>query len=86
MSNNTQTQSSERLAIPASEAAKLLGISERHLWALNTSARLPRPIRLGRSVRWNRAELEAWLVAGAPRRDRWEQIKAVGGSGKRCSA
>lgn len=80
MSKNTQTQSSERLAIPAMEAAKLLGISERHLWALSTSARLPRPIRLGRSVRWNRAELQEWLAAGAPPRDRWEKIKATAGA------
>ena len=60
--------------MPAKEAAQLLGISERHLWALNSSGRLPQPVRLGRSVRWRRQELLAWLEAGCPSRDRWEAM------------
>ena len=75
MSKSAQTATAERLAIPASEVAKLLNISERHVWALNSSGRLPRPIRLGRRVLWSRAEIAAWIEAGAPTRDRWEQIK-----------
>ncbi len=76
MSTRVPPETTERLAIPASEVAKLLGISQRHLWNLSTTGRLPRPDRLGRSVRWNRAELEAWLAAGGPTRDKWERIKA----------
>ncbi len=63
------------MAVPASEVAKLLNVSERHIWAMTSSGRLPRPIRLGRRVLWSRAEIAAWLEAGAPTRDRWEQIK-----------
>ncbi|MDC0307984.1 helix-turn-helix domain-containing protein [Planctomycetaceae bacterium] len=66
-----QTES-EQLLLPASEAARLLGISKRHLHTLNVSGRLPRPIRLGRSVRWNADELRAWIAAGCPERSRWE--------------
>ena len=65
----------QRLALPAVEVAKLLGISERHLWALNSSGRLPRPVRLGRAVRWNLAELRAWLDASCPERSRWETMR-----------
>ena len=65
----------EALALPASEVAGLLGISERHLWTLHSSGRLPRPVKLGRSVRWNRRELQEWLDAGCPSRDRWEHDK-----------
>ncbi len=75
MSTKTQLESTERLAIPASAVAKLLSISERHVWALSASGRLPRPVRYGRAVRWNLAELRAWQDAGSPPRDRWEQIK-----------
>ena len=66
---------SERLALPAAEVAKLLGISQRHLWSLNSSGRLPNPLRLGRSARWFLPELRAWLAAGAPERSKWEAMK-----------
>ncbi len=70
--NNTHSPSPECLALPAADVAKLLTISERHLWALHSSGRLPRPIRLGRSVRWNHDELRRWLDAGCPDRATWE--------------
>ena len=63
------------LAVDAAELAKLLQVSLRHVNALNSSGRLPKPIRLGRSVRWARKELEAWLAAGAPSRDAWESMR-----------
>jgi len=66
----------DRIALAAADVARLLGISERHLWTLHSSGRLPRPVKLGRSVRWNRSELQRWLDAGCPSRDRWEQDKA----------
>ncbi|MEE9128812.1 MAG: helix-turn-helix domain-containing protein [Phycisphaerales bacterium] len=81
MNNATQSQATERLAIPASEVAKLLSISERHVWALNSSGRIPRPSRLGRAVRWNVNELRAWQDAGCPARDAWERIKNGKGAG-----
>lgn len=72
MSNATNSPASERLALPAAEVAKLLGISQRHLWAMHSSGRLgPLPMRFGRAVRWNAAELAEWMNAGAPPRDRW---------------
>jgi excisionase family DNA binding protein len=64
--------SSTKLVLSASETAGLLGISRAHLWRLHSSGRLPRPIRLGRAVRWDRKTLEAWVAAGAPPRDQWE--------------
>ncbi len=63
------------LAVDAAEVAKLLNVSLRHVNSLNASGRLPRPIRLGRSVRWLRSDLEAWLEAGAPVRDAWDRIR-----------
>ena len=62
------------------EVAKLLSISERHVWALDSSGRIPTPIRLGRSVRWNVDELCAWQDAGCPARDEWERIKSARGA------
>ncbi|MDD4889885.1 MAG: helix-turn-helix domain-containing protein [Phycisphaerae bacterium] len=63
------------LALSDVQAAALLGISRGHLWTLNSSGRLPAPVKLGRSVRWIRSELESWLAAGCPTRDCWRAMK-----------
>ena len=70
--------SSEPLALTARDLARLLNVSPRHLATLNATGRLPRPIRLGRSVRWGRDELREWLSAGCPCRDRWEAMREGG--------
>lgn len=75
MSTQTNRFETERLALTADEVAHLLGVSTRHIWALNASGRLPRPLRFGRSVRWRADELREWLAAGAPERPRWEQTR-----------
>ena len=68
----------DKLLVNAQEAARLAGISERHWWALHSSGRIgPRPIALGRAKRWSVRELENWIAAGAPGRDRWEAILAA---------
>lgn len=71
-----------RLALAAEEVAEALGISRAHVFRLASSGRLPRSFRLGRAVRWDKAELQAWVAAGAPNRDRWEEMRA-GGRGQR---
>lgn len=65
----------ERLALSAEEVADVLGISRAHVFRLASSGRLLRSVRLGRAVRWDRTTLEAWLAAGAPTRDRWEEMQ-----------
>ena len=64
-----------RLALSVEEVAEVLGISRAHVWRLHSSGHIPRPVRLGRSVRWDRKTLEAWLEAGGPPRDRWESMR-----------
>ena len=78
MSTQPNQNASERLALPAAEVAKTLGISERHLWALHSQGRIPRPVRLGRATRWPLDELRAWLAAGSPARDKWEASRLGG--------
>jgi excisionase family DNA binding protein len=60
------------LAVTSAEAAALLGIGRTTFLKLNSAGRVPMPIRFGRSVRWRRDELRAWLNAGCPNRDRWK--------------
>lgn len=80
MNNTKQLHTTERLAVPARQVAELLSISERHVWTLDSSGRIPAPSRLGRSVRWSISELEAWQNAGCPVRKEWEQIKRSKGT------
>jgi excisionase family DNA binding protein len=77
MSNRTNHGTSERLALSVVDVAELLNVSTRHIWTLHASGRMPSPFRLGRAVRWNRAELVSWLEAGCPTRHRWEAMKGA---------
>ncbi|MCE9556744.1 MAG: helix-turn-helix domain-containing protein [Planctomycetes bacterium] len=61
-----------RLAISAAELAERLSCSERHIWTLHSSGRLPRPIAIGRCRRWRVADIETWLADGCPTRDTME--------------
>jgi excisionase family DNA binding protein len=48
------------LALRGSEAASMLGISSRKLWALTNSGEIP-AVRFGRSVRYRPVDLQEWL-------------------------
>jgi prophage regulatory protein len=59
------------------EAAALLGICRASLHRLRASGKVPLPVKLGRSVRWDRRELEKWIEAGAPALELWQAMKAA---------
>jgi len=40
----------------------MLGISVRHLHAMVAVGRLPRPVKIGKSARWQREAIERWLA------------------------
>lgn len=67
----------EALAVSARELAAMVNVSLRQVWRLNSAGKLPRPIRLGGSVRWNRQEIMDWFEAGCPDRKTWEAKKGV---------
>ncbi|MBX3323937.1 MAG: helix-turn-helix domain-containing protein [Phycisphaeraceae bacterium] len=73
MPNDTSNHDavSNPMLLSAVQVAGLLGVSRAHIWRLHSAGQLPAPLRLGRAVRWRRSELEDWLAAGAPNRDRW---------------
>ncbi len=78
-----KTATEQPLLLTAEETAEFLGISVRHVYKLHSSGRIPLPVRLGRSVRWRREELIAWIDAGAPPRDRWLGLRVSLIKGKR---
>ena len=61
----------EPLVVNSTGLARLLGVSKASVERLHAGAQLPRPVRLGRCVRWPVAEIQAWLAAGGPDRKTW---------------
>jgi prophage regulatory protein len=43
------------------DAARLLGLPISSLYALLAEGRVPRPVKIGRRVRWSQAGLEDWI-------------------------
>lgn len=58
--------------LPVAEVAKLLGLSTRTVWRLDSGGILPRPVTLGSSKRWRKEELAAWILASCPPRAKWQ--------------
>jgi prophage regulatory protein len=48
------------------QVADLLGVSARHVYRLSDGGKMPRPIKLGGSVRWSSTEIERWISLGCP--------------------
>lgn len=48
------------------QVARLLNCSTRTVYRLNDAGHMPRPVRLGALVRWNRVEIEQWIADGCP--------------------
>lgn len=65
------------LLLDVGQVALLLEVSTKTVRRLADSGRMPTARRLGRLLRWSRAELEEWIERGCPRvrsvvdRDRW---------------
>lgn len=71
---------SQPLAVAASEAARLCGVSRALWWRLHASGRCPLPIHINRRTLWlveGPSGLRAWLEAGCPSRDVFATMKAV---------
>jgi predicted DNA-binding transcriptional regulator AlpA len=59
------------------QAAALLGVARSTFLSQHSAGMTPRPVRIGRRTLWIAAELRAWLEAGCPSRERWEQQKVI---------
>jgi len=41
------------------------------------AGRIPKPVRIGRSKRWRRSEISAWIEVSCPPRAEWEAMRAA---------
>ncbi len=60
------------------EVALRLKVSPRQVWKLLASGRMPEPLRLSRSVRWRKSDLNEWVRLGCVSRDEYEAARAAG--------
>lgn len=63
----------EPIAVDARQLAALLACSVRQIWRLRAMKLLPKEIRLGGSIVWNRREILEWFESGCPGRKEWEK-------------
>ncbi|MFH2002801.1 MAG: helix-turn-helix domain-containing protein [Planctomycetota bacterium] len=62
----------DSLLLTAQQVASLLGVGVSTLWSWHSAGRIPLPVRIGgKTTRWRVSEIEAWVQAGCPGRDRW---------------
>jgi predicted DNA-binding transcriptional regulator AlpA len=61
--------------LTAADCARLLKLSVRQVWNLTRSDRLPRPVTIGRFVRWRASDIQRFIDAGGnlPRLDELER-------------
>lgn len=50
--------------VNARTAAAIIGVSRRSWWRFVAEGRAPKPIRLGRCVRWRLLEIHDWIRRG----------------------
>ncbi len=75
MSTDSQTTNDVLQLLSVDTLAQLLELSTRQVRRLDVTGKVPKPFKIGRSVRWRRSEILAWLEAGMPERGDWEIIK-----------
>lgn len=50
--------------IDARAVARLLDMSDRSIWKLSASAKLPAVVRVGRSVKWRLSDIQRFIEVG----------------------
>lgn len=65
MNKQNVAQEPTRL-LDVDRVAGMLGVSSRQVYRLADGGRMPRPLRLGGAVRWDRQTIENWIAAGCP--------------------
>ncbi len=54
------------LLLNVDAVSKLTSMSVRSVWRMSDAGSMPRPLAVGRSRRWRRADVEEWARTGCP--------------------
>jgi predicted DNA-binding transcriptional regulator AlpA len=64
------------LMLRAKDAAALCAVSIRTWRGWDAANKIPRAVRIGRSIFWRTEELRVWSAAGCPCRHEWESLQS----------
>ncbi len=70
----SNTGTTEKL-LRAVDVGRILNLSKRQIFRLNSSGKIPAPLRIGGAVRWAESTIAEWLAAGAPDRKTFEAMQ-----------
>ena len=59
--------------LDVTQVAAMAGLHRATVFKLVSAGKFPRPIKLGRSTRWVKDELLAWIAAKCPPLGKWEK-------------
>ncbi len=65
----------ENQLLTATQVGLMLALSKQQIFRLNSSGKLPRPIKIGGVVRWLLTDIARWQILGCPDRREFEALK-----------
>ncbi len=78
MRNNQQTTLEPQQLVTPADLGAMFRIGRSKLYEMKSAGQLPRPVRLGRCVRWRLSDINAWIAAGCPSQERFEAMRKAG--------
>ncbi len=66
---------SQMQLLSVSEVADILGITQRHVYRLIANGQIIAPIKIVRSFRFRRSDIELWISMDCPSRKKFEASK-----------
>lgn len=57
--------------------ASLLDVSPRSVQRYIPQGKVPRPIRVGKGLRWRLNEILDWIAAGCPKAAEWQRLRGA---------
>jgi len=80
MNGNSSKQRCQLVTLATADSlGKMLCLSKRQIFRLNSCGKIPAPIRIGGSLRWDlERDIKPWLAAGAPDRKTFVAMQQAG--------
>ena len=72
----TEQETTNKL-LTAQAVGKILSLSKRQIFRLNSSGKIPAPVRISGSVRWPNSTIQSWIDMGCPDRKAFEAMRGV---------